>query len=136
VNQWLNPLKRATGSNLVDVGRTAVRVDLIFQREATPKPNCVFGGEAIGEFLRCTRGEAAAEKLDAHPVDRFMVNVGTPLVSPSPPPSQGGDGQARRRLMIPEGDGGSVVVRGRESRSHGEGSQQVSSRSAGIPGER
>jgi len=27
VNQWLNPLKRGTGSNLVDMGRVAVRVD-------------------------------------------------------------------------------------------------------------
>jgi len=28
VNQWLNPLKCGTGSNLVDVGRVAVRVVL------------------------------------------------------------------------------------------------------------
>ena len=28
VNQWLNPLKCGTGSNLTDVGRAAVRVDL------------------------------------------------------------------------------------------------------------
>ena len=26
VNQWLNPLKRGTDSNLVDMGRAAVRV--------------------------------------------------------------------------------------------------------------
>ena len=28
VNQWLNPLKCGTGSNLTDVGRAAVRADL------------------------------------------------------------------------------------------------------------
>ena len=28
VNQWLNPLKYGTGSNLTDVGRAAVRADL------------------------------------------------------------------------------------------------------------
>ena len=36
LNQWLNPLKRETGSNLVDVGRTAVRDDPV-AGEATPK---------------------------------------------------------------------------------------------------
>ena len=29
MNQWLNPLKRGTSSNLVDMGWAAVRVDLI-----------------------------------------------------------------------------------------------------------
>ena len=60
-----------------------------------------------------------------------MVNVGTISGPPSPPPSQGGDGQARRRLMAPGWDGGSVVVRGRESRPHGEGTQRVQQRRTG-----
>jgi len=33
-------------------------------------------------------------------------------------------GNARRLPMLPEWGGGSVVVRGRESRPHGEGIQQ------------
>ena len=35
VNQWLNPLKRGTSSNLVDMGWAAVCVDLI-DEETTP----------------------------------------------------------------------------------------------------
>jgi len=36
VNQWLNPLKRGTSSNLVDMGWAAVCVDSI-DEEMTPK---------------------------------------------------------------------------------------------------
>ena len=135
VNQWLIPLKRETGSNLVDVGRAAVRAELS-DGEATPKPVIDAGGEASGECLRRTRSEAAGAKLDADPIDRCMVNVGTVSGSPSPPPIQGGGGQAHRRLMGPGRGGGSVVVRGRESRSHGEGTQRVSSNGNAMPGGR
>jgi len=135
VNQWLNPLKRGTGSNLVDMGRAAVRADLI-DGEATLTPATCVGQEAIGECLRRTRGEAAGEELGAHPADWHMVNAGTVPGSPQPPPGQGGGGQAHRRLMVPGWDGGSVVVRGRESRLHGEGIQRVRSEVTGMPGVR
>ena len=46
VNQWLNPLKEATGSNLVDVGRAATHAGCRFLRSATPKPVSCAGGEA------------------------------------------------------------------------------------------
>jgi hypothetical protein len=95
------------------------------KRTATPKPGEQTGGEAHGECLRRTRSEAAGEELGADPIDRCMVNTGTVPASPSPPPGQGGGGQARCRLMSPGRGGGSVVVRGRESRSHGEGTQRV-----------
>ena len=85
MNQWLNPLKCGTGSNLVDAGRAAVRAEP-FGGEATPKPVMDAGGEAAGEGLRRTRERGCRGKLDAHPVDRCMVNVGTVLGSPSPPP--------------------------------------------------
>ena len=65
-----------------------------------------------------------------------MVNVGTVLGPPSPPAGQAGGGQARRRLMVVGWDGAPVVVRGRESRPHGEGGQRVRSRGAGMPGGR
>ena len=55
------------------------------------------------------------------------VNVGTIPVAPSPASCQLVGGKARRRLMPSGGDGGPVVVRGRESRSHGEGVQRVRS---------
>jgi len=102
VNQWLNPLKRETGSNLVDLGRTAVHADPAVG-EATP--TSVFGGRSGGheESLRRTRGEAAGEELGTDPVERLMVNVGTTLGSPSPLHNLCGGGQARCRLMAPGG---------------------------------
>ncbi len=129
MNQWLNPLKRGTGSNLVDAGREAVRAEPT-EGEATPIPGNVgrAGGHTEGLRRRC--GEAAGEELGADPADRYMVNVGTVFELPFPPPNRGGDGQARRRLMARGRDGASVVVRGRESRPHGEGEQ--STRSAGV----
>jgi hypothetical protein len=76
VNQWLNPLKRGTSSNLVDVGWATVCVDLIAGK-TTPKSIC------------------------ADPADRNMVNVGT-IPGPSLPScSQREDGQVHRRLMTP-----------------------------------
>jgi len=47
VNQWWNPLKHGTGSNLVDVGRAAAHADPI--GTATPTPDCIAGQEAIGK---------------------------------------------------------------------------------------
>jgi len=56
--------------------------------------------------------------------------------TPSPAVSQTVEGQARRRLLTVGWDGAWVVVRGRESRSHGEARQRIRSRSAGRPGGR
>jgi len=98
VNQWLNPLKRETGSNLVDVGRAAAHA-APDAGSATPKSD--FRGRPGGheEGLRRTRGEAAGEELDTNPANRFVVNVGTIPGSPFPPHRQCGGGQARCRLM-------------------------------------
>jgi len=81
-------------------------------------------------------GEAAAAKLGADPVDRYMVNVGTVVVWPFPVSSQLTGGQVHRRLMTPQRDGGFVVVRARESRVHGEGTQRDRSAVAGMSGGR
>lgn len=51
VNQWLNPLKRGTGSNLVDAGRVAVHAELI-EGEATPIPGNV---GRVGGHTECLR---------------------------------------------------------------------------------
>jgi len=64
------------------------------------------------------------------------VNVGTIPVAPSPTSSQLVGGKARRRLTPPGWGGGPVVVRGRESRSHGEGVQRVRSINADRGGRR
>ena len=135
VNQWLNPLKRGTGSNLVDAGRGAVHAELT-QGEATPIRGYV---GPVGGHIECLRrrcGDAAGEELGTDPVDRYMVNVGTISVSPNPPPSQGGGGQTRRRSMAWGWGGASVVVRARESRVHGEGRQRVRNSGTARPGAR
>jgi len=117
-NQWLNPLKRGIGSNLADVGRGAVHA---CPGRATPASE--FRGWRGGheEGLRRTRGEAAGEKLGAAPVDRSAMNVGTIPGLPA------WCGQARCRLWASGWGGAFVVVRGRESRPHGEGRQRICS---------
>jgi hypothetical protein len=64
------------------------------------------------------------------PSNGSMVNVGTIPAVPSPASSLLVGGKVRRRLMLPGWGGGPVVVRGRESRSHGEGVQRVRSNEA------
>jgi hypothetical protein len=61
------------------------------------------------------------------PSNGWRVNVGTTSLAPSRRPARVADGKARRRLMPAGWDGGPVVVRGRESRPHGEGVQRVRS---------
>ena len=56
------------------------------------------------------------------------VNVGTIPSVPSPTSNKLVDGKARCRLIPTGWGGGPVVVRDRESRSHGEGVQYVRSR--------
>ncbi len=63
------------------------------------------------------------------------VNVGTIPAVPDPGSSQLSGGKARRRLMLSGWGGGPVVVRGRESRLHGEGVQRDRSLQA-FPGGR
>jgi hypothetical protein len=74
-NQWLNPLKRGSGSNLADVGRDVAHAG----PGGLVTPWLVFRGwrGGHGEGLRRTHGEAAGEKPGAAPVDRSAMNVGT-----------------------------------------------------------
>ena len=135
VNQWLNPLKCGTSSNLVDMGWAAACVDSIDEK-ATPTSVIDADQEVTMKCLRRSRDKAAGAKLGADPVNRHMVNVGT-IPGPSHPLcSQHEGGQVHRRLVTPGWGGGSVVVRGRESRLHGEGTQRIRSRSSGMPGGR
>jgi hypothetical protein len=135
VNQWLNPLKRDAGSNLVDLGRSAAHtVRVVGGRGLRSRPNAV-GGEAARKACGVLVAMLQGEELGADPVDRNVVNVGTVPALPSPPPS-GGGGQARCRLKVPGRDGGSVVVRAGESLVHGEGTQQARRAVAGMPGGR
>jgi hypothetical protein len=61
------------------------------------------------------------------PSNGLGVNVGTIPTAPFPVSCQLIGGKVCRRLMSPGWGGGVVVVRGRESRLHGEGPQHVRS---------
>lgn len=134
-NQWWNPLKVRTSSNLVDMGWAAVHV-LVSDEEGDLETLWYWQAEGHGEGLRRIRGEAAGEKLGATPVNRHTLNMGTISASPSPLLIQSGGGQVRCRLLVPRWDGGSVLVRGWESQPHGEGTQQDRGADAGMPGGR
>jgi hypothetical protein len=70
------------------------------------------------------------------PSNGHVVNVGTVIESPSLPVSLIGSGKAHRPLTARWWGGALVVVRGRESRSHGQGEQQVRSNRVGTSGAR
>ena len=70
------------------------------------------------------------------PSNGSRVNVGTIPMVPSPTSGLLVGGKTHRRLMPLGWDGGPVVVRDRESRSHGEGVQRVRSISAKREGRR
>jgi hypothetical protein len=90
----------------------------VADREATVK-NC-------GVAVAMLQGHSWAPT----PSNGWRVNVGTIPSVPLPASSQLVGGKARCRLMLAGWGGGPVVVRGRESRSHGEGVQCVRSRNA------
>jgi hypothetical protein len=79
-------------------------------------PSVVTGGS-----LRVPAGGAVGVEPASDPVKRIMVNVGD---APRPPGRWWRSGKARCRLMDVGRVGVRVVVRGRESRPHGEGGQQ------------
>jgi hypothetical protein len=136
VNQWLNPLK--SGRRLEPGGcgpDRSARCPRCRGRGLRSRPNAV-GGEAMRKGCGVLVAMLLGEELGADPVDRDMVNVGTVPESPYSSPVVGGGGQVRCRLMALGRGGGSVVVRGRESRLHGEGTQRASCADAGRPGGR
>jgi hypothetical protein len=127
-NQRLKaPQDDPTSSNLADLGWVATRTRDTLLR-GTPWLGDVAGREAVVNVC----GVAAA-RLQGHswvpiPSNGRKVNVGTIPVVPNPGSCQLPGGKVRRRLMLPGWGGGSVVVRGRESRPHGEGVQRDRSR--------
>jgi len=70
------------------------------------------------------------------PSKRTSVNVGSDLTLPFPAGAQPVGGQAQRPLLRWGRDGVAVVLRGRESRSHGEGRQQDEQHVCGREGRR
>jgi len=78
-------------------------------------------GVVAGGMLRVPVGWAVGVKPTADPVKRIMANVGS---APCAPGCWWRSGKARCRPTRAGRGGVRVVVRGRESRPHGEGGQQ------------
>jgi hypothetical protein len=118
VTHQLEPDGSGLGSNAYShdvVVRGTLGSVRLADREATVK--------VCGVAVAMLQGQSWAPT----PSNGSRVNVGTIPVAPSPTSSLLVGGKARRRLMPSGWDGGPVVVRGRESRSHGEGVQRVRS---------
>ena len=130
-NQRLKPLSDTASSNLVDVGWYAAHARFAGR---LPGRFVSAGGEATGKACGVPVARPQGAQLGTHPVDRRAVNVGTRPGLPFPPASRAGGGRVRRPPMSAVGGGAVVVVRDRESGSHGEGRQLVRSGSAGMPG--
>lgn len=113
------PQEHSTRSNLVDVGGVAVRIhvgqgELVLRTMSTVDEAMV---KACGVTMAKPLGHSGAPSLTSV----SKVNVGT-LSSVSH--RHVAVGKARSQPMPTMGGGGPVVVRGRESRPHGEGVQQ------------
>ena len=98
-----------------DVVRGTLRSGHVADREATVN--------ACGVAVAMLQGHSWTPT----PLNGWRVNVGTIPLAPPGHPARVAVGKARCRPMPVGWDGGPVVVRGRESRSHGEGVQRVRS---------
>ena len=127
-NQRLNaPQDETTSSNLTDLGWAAART-----RPAPASRGTLWLCDVADREATVNACGVAVAMLQGHswaptPLKGSGVNVGTIPAVPSPASSQLVGGKARRRPMPSGWGGGPVVVRGRESRSHGEGVQRVRS---------
>jgi hypothetical protein len=136
-NQWWNPLKWTAGSNLVDVGRSAVHAIAVDCRRGQLRAGLGLAGpEAAVKACGVTVARLQGKSWAPIPSNGHMVNVGTNAESPFLPPSQGGSGTAHRQRTARHWDGVLVVVRAQESCAHGEGGQPVRSGRAGRSGGR
>ncbi|GAA3838596.1 hypothetical protein GCM10022403_083790 [Streptomyces coacervatus] len=136
VNQWLTSRKEAHRLQPGGYGPGCSTRRLVSYVSTTSASDVLADAEGHGEGLRRNRGEAAGRKLGAAPADRSTVNMGTASRLPNHPRHQRGWGQTHRRLTAVERGGAFVVVRGRESRPHGEGRQRVRSKRTGRAGGR
>jgi hypothetical protein len=116
------PSRQSTSSNLMDMGWVAARIGPMAPR--TLRPIDVVGQEATVKACGVVVAMLQGHSWAPTPSSGSRVNVGTIPVAPSPASNQLAGGKARRRLTPPGWDGGPVVVRGRESRLHGEGVQR------------
>ena len=123
-NQRLDaPQDETTSSNLTDRGWVATRTRLGLPGRGTLRLVDVAGQEATVNDCGVAVARLQGHSWAPTPLKGSRVNVGTiPLVPPRGPSRMAG-GKTCRRLMPVGWGGGSVVVRARESRVHGEGVQ-------------
>jgi len=132
-NQRRNAPQVATSSNLADLGWAAVHARRVLVGDFWAGID-VAGREAT--LKCCGVGVARPQGYSWAPTpsNESRVNVGTVRRRP---PRVGERGWAGASSAVDVGRGGaSVVVRGRESRPHGEGRQRVRSGRAARPGGR
>jgi len=134
-NQCVKLRKRRAGSNLVDMGRFAVRTRRGYEAGDSEA--------GMNRPVRRPRGKPAAYSwrgcrgIAGHlPRQTVGGERGNHPRLPSRCSGQDTEGQVRRRLMAVGWGGGLVVVRADERFVHGEGGQQVGSKDAGMPGGR
>lgn len=125
VNQRMNASQEQTTSRNLTDGWVVARTRTIVR--GTPGPVDVAGREATRKACGVLVARPQGHSWAPHLSSGSRVNVGTTLVAPFPASGQLVGGKARRRLLPLGWGGGPVVVRGRESRAHGEGVQQVCS---------
>jgi hypothetical protein len=88
-NQWWNPLKSGTGSNLVDVGRYCSAAVASGNEGAGSGVGVAKVGPGVTvKVCGVAVARAAGEELGTYPVHRLVVNVGTVVGSPSRRPAR------------------------------------------------
>ena len=134
MNQWQNPVSGVPTRNLADGLVSSARLPAMVGDSQGRWQ--IAGPEAMvkdcGVAMTRLPGYSWAPPLSTG----RMSERGNRLRLPSWLAIQVASGQAHRRLMIVRRGGASVVVRGRESRPHGEGRQQVRSDGVEMPGGR
>lgn len=102
-------------------------VPAVMSRRGTPGAGRIAARETTVKVCGVVVAGPQGHSWAPRPSSGSTVNVGTHRAVPDPRRVQRRGGKARRRLMPPGGGGGPVVVRGRESRPHGEGVQRIRS---------
>jgi hypothetical protein len=135
VNQWSKPRESSATCRIWWMGRSAVLEEPEADGFSAPTALKSMGGGRSGPRLRCA-GRAMPSGCSWAPIpsQRTSVNVGSDPVSPFPASSLLAGGQVQRPLLAPGRGGAAVVLRGRESRPHGEGRQRDKQQRCGRGG--
>jgi RNA-directed DNA polymerase len=134
VNQWQSPVSGVPAPNLADGPVSSA----CSSETADDSPGRwqIAGPEAMVKDCGVAMARLPGHSWAPPSSTGRVSERGNRLGLPSWLAIQAASGQVRRRLMTRRRGGASVVVRGRESRPHGEGRQQVRSKETGMPGGR